>query len=183
MATTDADHHADIEAAALVQAPPERVFEFLSDLRNHWRLADRFVEVVTLEASDGVHADGGTVRVRGPLGIGRTATTRVAAIRAPRLMIGTAELAGGTRARVSWTLAGRLGATRVRLAAEIERAGGLDRVLLAVGGRWWLRRLFESTLARLGEELASQDGVPVPGARFGKSSNEGRAQAGAQARN
>src|ERR687886_2567570 len=113
MASVDAEPTADIEAAALVPAPAEDVFAFLSDLRNHWRLADRFVEVVTLEASDGVHADGGQVRVRGPLGLRRTATTRVVAAREPRLMIGTAELSGGgTRARVSWTIAGRLGASR-----------------------------------------------------------------------
>ena len=72
-------------------------------------------------------------------------------------MIGTAELGGGTRARVSWTLAGRLGDTRVRLAAEIERTGRLDRMLLFLGGRWWLRRLFESTLDRLADELARGD--------------------------
>ena len=155
VAATHAEPTPDVEAAALVPAAPEDVFAFLSDLRNHWRLADRFVEVVTLEASDGVHADGGRVRVRGPLGLRRTATIRVVAARAPRLLIGTAELAGGTRARVSWTIAGRLGSTRVRLAAELERARRLDRLLLAAGGRWWLRRRFESTLARLGRELAA----------------------------
>jgi len=153
VASVEAEPTADIEAAALVPAPPEDVFAFLSDLRNHWLLADRFVEVVTLEASDGVHADGGQVRVRGPLGVRRTATTRVVAAREPRLMIGTAELPGGTRARVSWTLAARLSGTRVRLAAEIECSGILDRLLLAVGGRWWLTRRFASTLERLSEEL------------------------------
>src|SRR5919199_4644278 len=131
MANVDAEPRADIEAAALVPAPPEDVFAFLTDLRNHWRLADRFVEVVTLEASDGVHADGGQVRMRGPFGIRRTATTRVVAAREPRLLIGTAELPGGTRARVSWTIAGRLRTTRVRLAADVEQATALDRLLLA----------------------------------------------------
>ena len=148
----------DIEATALVPAAPEDVFAFLSDLRNHWRLADRFVEVVTLEASDGVHADGGQVRVRGPLGLRRTATTRVVAAREPRLMIGTAELSGGTRARVSWVIAGRLSASRVRLAAEVEQAGTLDRLLLAAGGRRWLRRRFASTLERLATELGAPAG-------------------------
>src|SRR5207248_6318719 len=145
---------ADVEAAALIPASPEEVFEFLSDLRNHWRLADRFVEVVTLETSEGGAADGGTVRVRGPLGLRRTATTRVVAAREPRLMIGTAELHGGTRARVSWVLGKRLTSTRVRLAAEIERASTLDRALLALGGRWWLQRRFASTLERLAAEFA-----------------------------
>jgi hypothetical protein len=76
-------------------------------------------------------------------------------------MIGTAELDGGTRARVSWTLAGRMGRTRVRLAAEIERTGRLDRVLLALGARRWLRRLFESTLENLERELASDRSGPA----------------------
>ena len=165
MAPVDAEPTADIEAAALVPAPPEDVFAFLSDLRNHWRLADRFVEVLTLEASDGVHTDGGRVRLRGPLGLRRTATTRVVAARAPRLLIGTAELAGGTRARVSWVLAGRLGSTRVRLAAELESARVVDRVLLAAGGRWWLRRRFASTLDQLARELRAAtdtESVPAP---------------------
>ena len=154
MATVDAEPTADVEAAALVPAAPEEVFAFLSDLRNHWRLADRFVEVVTLESSQGGPADGGMVRVRGPLGLRRTATTRVVAAREPRLMIGTAELDGGTRARVSWVLGRRMSTTRVRLAAEIERASLLDRALLVLGGRWSLRRRFSSTLERLAAEFA-----------------------------
>jgi hypothetical protein len=149
-----ASAEATIEAVALVPAAQEDVFAFLSDLGNHWKLADRFVEVLTLEASDGVHADGGRVRLRGPLGLRRTATTRVVAAREPRLLIGTAELAGGTRARVSWQIAARVRSSRVRLAAEIERATPLDRALLALGGRWWLRRRFAATLDRLGRELA-----------------------------
>ena len=160
MASDDPEPTADIEAAALVPAPPEDVFAFLSDLRNHWRLADRFVEVLTLEASDdGARADGGRVRLRGPLGLRRTAVTRVVAAKPPRLLIGTADLQGGTRARVSWVIARRLGASRVRLAAEVERAGTLDRLLLAAGGRRWLRRRFERTLERLAEELGARAGA------------------------
>jgi hypothetical protein len=154
VAPVDAEPTADVDAVALVPAPPEDVFAFLSDLRNHWRLADRFVEVVTLEASDGGPANGGQVRVRGPFGLRRTATTRGVASREPRRIIGTAELANGSRARVSWVMAGRGGSTRVRLAADIERAGRLDRALLALGGRWWLRRRFSSTLDQLARELS-----------------------------
>jgi uncharacterized protein YndB with AHSA1/START domain len=158
VASDPAEPTADIEAAALLPAPPEDVFAFLFDLRNHWRLADRFVDVLTLDGPEGGRADGGRVRVRGPLGVRRTVVTRVVAARAPRLLIGTAELASGTRARVSWTIAGRLGSSRVRLAADVERARALDRLLLALGGRWWLRRLFASALERLGQELAADRG-------------------------
>jgi hypothetical protein len=152
---------AAIEAAALVPAEPEEVFDFLSDLGNHWLLASRFVEVVELQSSQpGSPPDSGTVRLRGPFGMRRTARTRVTAARPPRLMLGTAEVADGARARVSWTLARRLGQTRVRLAADIEGTGRLDRVLLRLGGRRWLERRFEETLEALAAEL--RDRPPAP---------------------
>ena len=149
MADDEAVLPAEIEAAALVPAPPDEVFEFLCDLSNHWRLTDRQVTVVSLNGDQ----DGGVVRVHGPLGLRRTAHTRVTASRQSRLLIGTAELAGGTRARVSWTLAGRINQTRVRLAADVEHASPLDRVLLALGGRIWMRRVFRQTLERLAERF------------------------------
>ena len=145
-----------IEATALIPAECEEVFAFLSDLGNHWRLAGRFVEVLELNASrPGGPTDSGNVRLRGPLGLRRTATTKVTAARAPRLMIGTADVGHGTRARVSWTLARRLGDTRVRLAAEVECVRALDRLLLAAGGRRWLDARFRDTLEALGSELAA----------------------------
>jgi hypothetical protein len=147
---------AEIEAAALVPASPEEVFDFLSDLGNHWRLVDRFVDVIELTGPPGAPPNSGLVRLCGPLGVRRTVRTRVTAVRHGRLIIGTAELGESTRARVSWTLAGRLGQTRVRLAAEVEHVGGLDRLLLALGGRAWLRRRFAFGLERLAERFADQ---------------------------
>jgi hypothetical protein len=93
--------------------------------------------------------DGATVQIRGPLGLRRTAQTHVTASPSPRLMIGTAQLGDGTRASVSWTLAGRMNQTRVRLAANVENASPLDRVLLALGGRIWMRRVFRDALGQL----------------------------------
>src|SRR3954470_131279 len=122
----------EIEAVALVRAAPEEVFAFLSDLANHWRVLDPHVDVLEL---DGSPPDRAVVRLRGPLRARRTVRTHVTAARAPRLIIGVAELGGGPRALVSWTLAARLGETRVRLAAEVEHATAFDRLLLALGGR------------------------------------------------
>jgi uncharacterized protein YndB with AHSA1/START domain len=143
----------EIEAVALVPAAPEDVFAFLSDLANHWLLLDRQVEVLEL---DGMPPDSAVVRLRGPLGVRRTVHTHVTAARSPRLIIGIAELGDGTRARVSWTLASRLGQTRVRLAAELEHASGFDRLLLALGGRVWLSRRFAFGLERLAERFATE---------------------------
>jgi hypothetical protein len=151
---------ADIEAAALIPAPPEHVFDFLADLDNHWRLTGRYIKLDRARPPEG----GVVVVLRGPLGIRRCVTTRLTVTRRPRLLIGTAELGEETRARVSWTLAGRLGReTRVRLAAEIERTDPLDRLLLAAGGRAWLRRRFEATLRHLAEQFERDSGPAAVG--------------------
>ena len=176
MAWIDAEPSADVEATALVPAPVEAVFAFLDDLENHWIVADRFVEVLDLHRPDGGRAAGGYVRLRGPLGVRRTVETRVVAIKAPRLLIGTAEAGGGTRARVSWSLAGHRESTRVRLAAAIETATALDRALLALGGRLWLRRRFAATLDGLAAEFADRaapavsgrSATPLPGDALGE---------------
>ena len=149
----------EIEAVALVPAAPQDVFEFLSDLANHWRLLDRHVDVLEL---DGSPPDRAVVRLRGPMGVRRTVQTRMTAARNPRLIIGIAELGEDTRARVSWTLAGRLRETRVRLAADVEHASAFDRLLLACGGRAWLRRRFAYGLERLAERFATPPTTPPP---------------------
>jgi uncharacterized protein YndB with AHSA1/START domain len=142
----------EIEAVSLVPASPEQVFDFLSDLSNHWRLLDTHVDVLEL---DGTPPDRAVVRLRGPLGVRRRVRTQVTAARSPRLIIGVAELGDGTRAIVSWTLAARLGETRVRLAAEVEHASRPDRLLLTLGGRVWLERRFAFGLERLAERFAN----------------------------
>jgi hypothetical protein len=139
-----------IEAAAVIPASREALFGYLADLENHWALADRFVEVVELDRPEGP-ATGGTVRMRGPFGVTRTARTRVVAADEPNGMLGTARLGRSTLAVVSWTLIERPTGTLVLLRAELATAGVLDRLLLLAGGRAWLERRFVSTLARLGD--------------------------------
>ena len=147
-----------IAAEALVPAPAEEVFGYLSDLRNHWQLADRFVEVLSLERPEGASeadpASGGRVRIRGPFGLHRTAATRVAAMDAPRRMTGSAHVGRAATAEVSWTLSPSDDQTGVRLEARVLAAGVLDRLLLTLGGRAWLRRRFAGVLERLGQRFS-----------------------------
>lgn len=140
-----------IGASALVPAPPAEVFAFLARLDNHWLVADRWISVVALDG-DG---DGGRVRICGPLGLRRTADTRVLRATAPVALEGSATL-GATSARVSWALQDRGGATQVRLEAEVERASALDRLLLALGGRRWLRRRLGHTVVALARRFAER---------------------------
>jgi uncharacterized protein YndB with AHSA1/START domain len=144
-----------IAAEGVVPAPPEKVFAFLSDLENHWQLADRFVEVVALDRdSQNGPARGGRVRMHGPLGLKRTATTLVVHAQPNETMRGTAELGQGTQAQIEWRFTPDGGGTRVRLAAAVERANLLDRVLLQTGGSTWLRRRFAKILGALASRLS-----------------------------
>jgi hypothetical protein len=123
------------------------VFEFLSDLRNHWRLEPHFLEL------EHMRADGGRVRVSGPLGLSRTATTKVVSTERPSLLTGTAEIGTGTFGRVRWEITPVPVGSHVRFSAHVERAALLDRVVLALGGRWWLGRIVSRAVERLGVVL------------------------------
>jgi uncharacterized protein YndB with AHSA1/START domain len=136
-----------IAASRVVPATPEAVFRFLSSLENHWKLTGRWVEAVTI--NDG----NGRVRIHGPLGLRRTASTTVVDASPDHVIHGTAELSGGTLARIAWELSEDVGGTAVRLAADIERVTLPDRVLLAIGGRAWMARHFDAILERLEQEL------------------------------
>jgi uncharacterized protein YndB with AHSA1/START domain len=137
-----------ISAERVVSHPPERVFEFLSDLRNHWRLQEgTFVEL------DEVVEDGGVIRLRGPFGLSRKVRTRVLEAERPRRVAGRADLRGGTVGLVAWEIAAADRGSHVRLSAQIARASLADGVLLALGGRTWLARLFRQTLANLDQAL------------------------------
>jgi hypothetical protein len=59
---------------------------------------------------------------------------------------------------------------RVRLAAKVRSAGPLDRLLLAAGGRAWLRRRFTVTLSRLAQTVAARQAlsaIPASGRAAG----------------
>ena len=147
-----------IASSVLTPQRPEVVFEFLADLRNHWRLERRFVALEGLDGDpDAPH--GGRVRLDGPLGLSRVARTRVLEAKAPEngrpgLLRGLAELGPTTRGRVAWDIVpGRVGC-EITLSAEVERASPLDRALLVLGGRVWLQRIFDGTVRTLASVLA-----------------------------
>jgi uncharacterized protein YndB with AHSA1/START domain len=154
-----------LAAERTVHAPREEIFDFLSDLDRHWLLGGRFVRVVELAGPAGAR-DGGVVRLRGPLGLSRKVRTRVLESARPSRMTGRAEIGTSTAATVSWTLTPiEAEQTHVELRAGVEQAGWLDRALLALGGRRWLRRMFASTLAALASRFADRRGersAPTP---------------------
>jgi hypothetical protein len=152
-----------IEAQAIVHASREAIFDYLARLDHHWRLMDDSVEVLSLDGDGDGGPDRAAVRMHGPLGVGRTAHTQVLEAQRPALLRGRAaigrRLDGGrtTEAEVRWTLEPHGEATRVLLAATVKQAGVGDRLLLALGGRIWMRARFRAALGRL-DGLLREDG-------------------------
>jgi uncharacterized protein YndB with AHSA1/START domain len=139
-----------VEASVVIPAPAQELYERLSVLENHWDLADRWVEVVSLNGG----GDGGVVELRGPFGLSRTFRTTVNRLDPPRLIEGTARIGQDTVGRVSWTLAGGGDGTEVTLRAQLVTASAPDRAIWNLGGRQWLEGRLRATLERLREEYA-----------------------------
>lgn len=137
-----------IYAEREISAPPERVFGFLSDLRNHWRLEER-----AFLALEEVGEKSGVIRLKGPLGLSRRARTRVLEAEAHRRVAGRADLSLGTVGLVAWEILPRGATSVVRLSAEVATASLPDRVVLALGGKRWIRGLFERALVNLDAAL------------------------------
>jgi hypothetical protein len=137
----------DLHAHARTEQSPERIFGFLADIRNHWQLSRRFAELEMVDHDDA----GGRVRIRGPLGLSRVARTRVVSAEEPRRLLGRAEIGHGTLGSVRWDIDRAESGSVVTLSATVDRATVGDRVLLAAGGAWWLRRILREAVQRVGE--------------------------------
>jgi hypothetical protein len=150
-----------LSVARTIPTDPEIAFAFLSDLDNHWRLADRFVDVIRLEGTPGSRT-GGEICIRGPLGIARTARTTLDTSHAPWLISGTARAGRETLVRVSWSLKPDPKGARVELTLTRLSTNPIDRLLLTIGGRRWLRQRLTKTLHRLAGELSSRHTPRTP---------------------
>jgi len=92
---------------------------------------------------------GGLITMRGPVGLRRTARVELGRLLEPSYLSGLAHVGRETRAHVSWRIASHATITYVVLTATVVAAGPLDRALLAIGARRWLRRRFERVLQKL----------------------------------
>ena len=126
-----------------IPVPRDELYERLADLRGHWQLAGRWVQPLELRE------DGGIVRVVGPAGLHRTIHTTLTDAREPERVAGEARI-GRTRAAIQWLLEENGSGTIVTLRADVLETGGLDRAMLALGGRRWMQGRFAATLERLG---------------------------------
>ena len=151
----------EISTRRTLPVGPEEAFAFLSRPDNHRRLTTARVALRELDVTSHGELRGAVMVLRGPLWLRRPARTRVVSMRRPAHLAGTARVGSGTEVEVRWELVGAgagAEATVVVLTATVTRAAIADRLLLAVGGRTWVRRLFAATLERLAAELCEDPG-------------------------
>jgi hypothetical protein len=142
-----------ISARRRVPAGAAETFAFLAAPATHRRLQVRGIASLSLNDANDL-LSGGAAVLRGPLGLRRTVQTRVALHQSPTRLAGTALADSGTAAHISWTLREQPdGTTLVELTAVLGPIARRDRLLLAFGGRRWIRSLFTATLQRLAAEL------------------------------
>ena len=144
---------ATVSSALLVRAPAHAVYDFLERLPNHALITGDGLRL------EGVTADGmsALISMRGPLGIHRTALTRVTTRHRPRGFGGTAAVGRRTVAYVHWAIEYADAGSLVTLTATVLRAGALDRLLLTIGGRRWLARSFDRAVALLATAVEKVD--------------------------
>lgn len=148
-----ADASLQISATGVVNARTGSVFAFLADLDNHQRIAGPHLDVAHLAGPPGARR-GGTVVLRGPLGIHRRARTSVGGVHAPHQLGGSATIGDRTRARLNWRLAeAGSDATHVSFELALDRVAPLERVLWLLGGRRWLRRRAREAIAALAAQV------------------------------
>jgi hypothetical protein len=146
----------EISARRTLPVPPTAAFAFLSQPHNHHRLVTRRIQLVKLDVTGAGELRGGFMVLRGPLGLHRPARTLLSSMLKPRELAGTAHVGSGTEVGVHWELtAAGEHATVAVLSTSVRRLAVIDRLLLAVGGRVWVRSLFAATLERLVAELST----------------------------
>lgn len=138
-----------VSAARVVPHSPERVYALVADIENHWHFSDRYLRLEGID--DGRR--GGRIVIAGPLGLRRTARTTVTTEHAPHAFGGVAAVGSRTRAVAHWRIEPAERGARVVLESTVSSLGAFDRLLLTLGGRWWLRRGFARVLARLADHL------------------------------
>jgi hypothetical protein len=147
---------ATLSAALTLRASAAAVYDFLVLLPNHALISGHGLRL------DGVADDGRSalISLHGPLGLRRTAFTTVTSLHRPDRFGGRAMVGRRTMAYVHWTIEPAGTGSRVTLSATIVRAAPVDRLLLAIGGRWWVRRSFARAIALLGAALEGAGGEP-----------------------
>ena len=159
-ARTIGDRMRPLEVSRVVDAPRERVFEYLLDVANHAEFSDHYLSDFRLGRVDSTGL-GASASWRMDFPLARTwGDAAITEVDPPHLIV--LEGRSGRIGRIATRAEYRLvptdhGMTRVVYRFETRPRTGIDRVKEALGMRGWLRRAVRRGLGRMARAL--EDGT------------------------
>ncbi len=153
-----------VTVSILIDAPRERVFEYLQDIANHSEFTDHFLRDWHLTRADSVGRGAGArfrVAAPGPGSRFSWGDVTFAEVSPPHRIV---EVGRGGKANRVRTLGvyelapGAGGTTRVQLTVETQPATLSDRLLESFGAQAWLRRKNMRAMRRLRSIIESGEG-------------------------
>ena len=137
----------------VVDAPRERVFDYLQDIANHPEFTDHYLVDWHLTRIDSVGLGAGArFRIKAPRNRFSWGDVTFVEVQAPHRIVEVGRTGKNNRIRtlgVYELASASPGATRVRFTFETEPATLADRLIEGLGGRGWLKRKNGKAMRRL----------------------------------
>jgi uncharacterized protein YndB with AHSA1/START domain len=142
-----------VTTSVIIDAPRERVFEYLEDLANHPEFTDHYLVDWRLTREDSVgRGAGARFRIAAPGNRFGWGDVTFVEVEAPRRIVEAGRSGKGNRIRTLgvYELAeGIHGTTRVQFTLQTESAVPFDKIMQALGGRAWIKRQNAKAMRRL----------------------------------
>ncbi len=158
-----------LTVSVLIDAPRERVFDYLQDIANHPEFTDHYLVDWHLTRIDSVGVGAGArFRVKAPGNRFSWGDVTFAEVERPHRIVEVGRTGKTNRVRTLgvYDLAqGAGGTTRVRFTLETQPATLSDRIMEGLGGRGWLKRKNARAMRRLRTIVEGGPEARPPGRR------------------
>ena len=158
-----------VTVSTVIDAPRERVFDYLQDIANHPEFTDHYLVNWHLTRMDSVgRGAGARFRVKAPGSRFSWGDVTFAEVQRPHRIV---EVGRGGKANRVRTLGvyelarGAGGTTRVSFTLETQPATLADRIMEGLGARSWLRRQNARAMRRLRTVIEQGAGPGAPSRR------------------
>jgi uncharacterized protein YndB with AHSA1/START domain len=142
-----------LTVSIVIDAPRERVFDYLQDIANHPEFTDHYLVDWHLTRIDSVgQGAGARFRVKAPRNRFSWGDVTFTEVERPHRIVEVGRTGKSNRIRTIgvYDLApGSAGTTKVQFTLETEPAKLSDRIMEGLGGRGWLRRKNARAMRRL----------------------------------
>lgn len=142
-----------VTTSVVIDAPRERVFEYLQDLANHPQFTDHYLVDWRLTREDSAgRGAGARFRIAAPGNRFGWGDVTLVEVERPRKIVEVGRSGKGNRIRTRGVYElseGVHGMTRVQFTLDAESKVLFDRMMQALGGRIWIRRKNAKAMRRL----------------------------------